>query len=210
MVQSQTVELHCQRSTPVSAISSGSRTGTSRSVVEVCLLSPRPWTSALVSRSCRLLQFVLDEAPRPPPNAIAWGLGLGADLAPTHRICVGVRTPTRHRRVSHHPVSGLRCRPDRRVLGEHRRDPVDGRVEARAGRDPGVPGRLAQGEQPVDGVAAHCRAAGRWPSLALVRGRWSEGPRFEPGHPVGGASRHDRAPGPSQDLVDRHRDQLIG
>ena len=43
------------RYTPVSAISSGSRDGTLRSVVEVCLLSPRP-----------------NSPHRPSPSSIAW------------------------------------------------------------------------------------------------------------------------------------------
>jgi integrase len=51
-------------------------------------------------------------------------------------------------------------RPDGRVLGQHRRDPVGEGVETGTGRDPDVPRRLPQGEQPVDGVAAHAEPSG--------------------------------------------------
>ena len=51
-------------------------------------------------------------------------------------------------------------RADRRVLVEHRGDPIGERVDLRARRRPDVAGRLGAAEQPVDGVAAHAQPAG--------------------------------------------------
>ena len=50
--------------------------------------------------------------------------------------------------------------PHGRVLGQHRRAALPERVETGTGRNPDIPGRLAQGEQPVDGVAAHAEPEG--------------------------------------------------